>query len=71
MVKRSFDREMKKKPANKEAQQMDEKDAKEGIPGPPPGEPPVRKVYMYDGSKATSGSEKRGGTLEGRCHKME
>jgi len=47
LAKKSFDIEMKKKPANKEAQRMDEKERKEGVPGPPPGEPPVRKVFTY------------------------
>ena len=47
MAKRSFDREMKKKPANKDAQEMDEKEGKNGVPGPPPGEPPVKKVFTY------------------------
>ena len=44
LAKRRFDREMKKKPANKEAQEMDEKEGKDGgVPGPPPCDPPVKK----------------------------
>ena len=46
MTKRSYDRELKKKPPNKEAQEMD---VKEGKPQPPKGPPPVKQVYEYEG----------------------